>query len=230
MTSPIRVAIADDHQAIIDGYLYRLNDASDIKVVGVAFDGQELEALLAQHSAEVLILDVGLPTAPDNANPYPILHAIPQFIERYPSLSILVISMHTERTLINEVIKAGASGYILKDDRKTIRDLANVIRTVGKGDVYFSKRAFQKWQKRGVGKTEAAPTARQIEVLSLCAAHPELTTNEVAKRLSVRPSTVRNLLSEAYRRLGVNNRTSAIHKARQLGLITPHVSYAAPTH
>lgn len=231
MTSKINVVIADDHQGIIDGYLYRLSGEADIQVVGTAFYGQEVEPLLAKHpQTNVLILDVGLPTAPDNPNPYPILHLIPDLLDRYRPLAILVISMHTERALINQVMKAGASGYIVKDDRSTIQDLGNVIRTVAKGDVYFSRRAFQNWQKRRGAQKEPDLTGRQLEVLSLCAAYPELTTAELANKLTVQPSTVRNLLSDAYRRLGVRNRTTAITKARKLGLLTPSVEYTGPSN
>ena len=225
MKTCIRVVIADDHQGIIDGYLYRLSNESDIKIVGTAFSASEVETLLATHTTDVLVLDVGLPTAPDNPNLYPILHFIPNLLQRYRNLSILIISMHTERTIINEVMNAGVKGYILKDDRETIEDLARVIRMVAKGGVYFSDRAFQQWQKPKSGAAKQKPTARQIEVLSLCAAYPELTTAELAEQLSVRPSTVRNLLSDAYRRLGVSNRHSAIQKARQLGLITKQIPY-----
>ncbi len=65
----IRVAILDDNQSIIDGYLYRLNPAPEIEVVGVAYFGVELESLLAEHPADVVLLDVYVPVAPDNPNP-----------------------------------------------------------------------------------------------------------------------------------------------------------------
>jgi len=68
---------------------------------------------------------------------------------------------------------------------------------------------------------ESTPTVRQLEVLSLCASYPDATSAELANRLGIANSTFRNLLSEAYLRLDVRNRTSAIAKARQLGLISP---------
>jgi DNA-binding CsgD family transcriptional regulator len=64
-------------------------------------------------------------------------------------------------------------------------------------------------------------TPRQLELLSLCAAYPDLSTAELAQKMSVSNSTVRNLLSSAYLRLNVHSRTAAIEKARDLGLITP---------
>jgi DNA-binding CsgD family transcriptional regulator len=99
-----------------------------------------------------------------------------------------------------------------------------VVRLVAKGGVYFSAQAFEQWQKSKAVR-ESVPTARQLEILSQCAAYPNLTTVELAKQLSIAPTTVRNLLSLAYRRLGVANRAAAITKARHLGLITPYVEY-----
>src|SRR3990172_7740248 len=119
----IRVAILDDHQSIIDGYLYRLNQAPDVEVVATATFAEDFETLLASHAVEVLILDIFVPTSPDNPSPYPILHAIPKWLQRYPHLAVLVISMYNRRTLIKSVVEAGASGYILKDDKPLIQEL-----------------------------------------------------------------------------------------------------------
>ena len=117
----IRVAILDDHQSIIDGYVYRLSQAPDIEVVATATYAGEFEELLASHTIDVLILDVFVPSAPDNPSPYPILHSIPQWLQQFPDLAILVISMYNRRTLVKSVVEAGASGYILKDDKPVIK-------------------------------------------------------------------------------------------------------------
>jgi two-component system, NarL family, nitrate/nitrite response regulator NarL len=219
MHAPIQVAILDDHQSIIDGYLHRLSDTPELEVIATAAFGNELEPLLAQHAVDVLLLDVGVPMAADDPNPYPILHLIPHLLHKYPALHVLVISMHNRRVLIKAVMEAGASGYILKDDRETIRELGAVIRTVAKGGVHFSQQALRHFLKND---TEAALlTIRQLEVLSLCAAHPDASTAEIAQWLKVADSTVRNLLSGTYRRLDVHSCAAAVAKARQLGLITP---------
>jgi two-component system, NarL family, nitrate/nitrite response regulator NarL len=221
MSTKVRVAILDDHQSIIDGYLYRLSNTPDIEVVAMATFSSDLERLLGQHGVDVLLMDVKAPIAPDNLNPYPILHLIPRLLEKYRDLSILVISMYADRILIKSVMAAGASGYILKEDRATIQDLGHVLLTVARGGVYFSRQAheqFTEWQAE-----EPLLTTRQLEVLSLFAAYPDLTSTAVALKLDISDSTVRNLLSGVYLRLGVHNRTAAIIKARRLGLLTPHV-------
>ena len=221
MSKKTRVAILDDHQSIIDGYLYRLNRTPEIEVVGTALYGEDLEALVSRCAVDVLMLDVNVPTSRTNDNPYPILHAIPRFLQMCPDLEVLVISMYSERALIKAVMEAGANGYVLKDDQAAIRDLGAIVQTIAHGGVHYSQPIHQLLLRQRRGANEPLLTARQLEVLSVCAAYPDASTAELARRLNVAHSTVRNLLSSAYLRLGVAHRTTAIAKARQLGLITP---------
>lgn len=100
--------------------------------------GDELEVTLAEHSTDCLLLDVNVPTSAENPNPYPILYAIPKLLQIYAGLNILVISMYAERGLIRAVIEAGASGYVLKDDQTTARDLGSVVMSIAGGGIYFS--------------------------------------------------------------------------------------------
>ncbi len=221
MSKKIRVTILDDHQSIIDGYLYRLNSFPQIEVGAVLTLGEELEPTLATYPTDVLLLDIYVPTSKDNANPYPILYAIPKLLDLYPSLNILVITMHNERSLIRSVTETGISGYILKDDQEMIRDLGNVILSVASGAVVFSQQVHQLLLRSH--KTQAGDQLlnRQVEILSLCAAYPDSTTAELAHKMGLSNSTIRNLLSNAYLRLGVHTRLAAVTKARQLGIITP---------
>lgn len=218
MTKKINVTILDDHQSIIDGYRYRLSENPNIEVVATALFAEDLTPTLDQNSTDVLILDINVPTSQTNLNPYPMLHLIPKLLDRHGEMSILVISMHCTPTMVKAVMDAGANGYILKDDKSTIQDLANVVSSVAGGGIFLSQLAYQQLYKR-VPK-EASLTKRQLEVLSLCAAYPDATTARLASRLNVENSTVRNLLSGAYLRLDVHSRAAAIVKAQKLGLIT----------
>jgi two-component system nitrate/nitrite response regulator NarL len=110
----IHVAILDDHQSIIDGYLFRLGQSPDIEVVVTAKYTDELEALLARTPVDVLLLDVQVSISADNLNPYPILERIPAWLQSYPELSVLVISMYNLPSLLRSVMEVGASGYLLK--------------------------------------------------------------------------------------------------------------------
>ena len=218
MTEKIQVMIMDDHQSIVDGYLYRLSQVPEIKVVATLSYGDELEPALREQSADVLILDINVPTAPKNSSPYPIFHTIPKLLQLYPNLEILVISMFDDPSLIRGVVDAGASGYILKNDSKIIQELGKVILSVANGGVCFSEKAL----KVVLGKKEEAFTTRQLEVLSLCAAYPNSKTAELAGKMQIANSTLRNLLSTVYLKLGVQTRAAAIAKARELGIITPN--------
>lgn len=219
MEQKIRVAIMDDHPPIIVGYVSRLKETPNIEVVGTCSRGELLEPMLAEKPADVLLLDVIVPISDTNRSPYPILSVIPRLLQIYPNMAILVISMHNQQSLIRAVIEAGASGYILKDDPFFLQDLPTIVETVSHGGIYFSQQAHQQVFRRGA----AAPqlTARQLEALSLCAAFPQDNTAELAERMKVANSTMRNLLSGAYVILDVHSRTAAVAKAQQLGLISP---------
>ncbi len=221
MAPKIRVAILDDHPSTVEGYVSRLTRSPGFEVVGTAAFGEELEQLLADKPVDVLLVDVGVQTGPENINPYPILHAIPQLLQTYPELRVLVISMYTERALIRAVMEAGANGYVFKDDRTANLELDSIVRAVACGGVYLSQRARQEMLGHQPAGAEPPLTPRQSQALSLAAAYPDSTEAELARKLSVANSTLRNLLHNAYLRLNVSTRAAAVTKARHLGLITP---------
>ncbi len=214
----IRIAILDDHQSIIDGYLHRLSQNQEIIIVDYACCGEYLYEMLNRHPIDVLILDIGVPLKPEQKDPYPVISQIPIILERYPLINILVISMYHQPTLIESVIEAGASGYILKDDIDSIQSLPGIIEVVANGGSFLSPDAVNRLARKISG--EIFPSPRQLEVLSLCAAHPEATSTELAQQMQIAPSTFRNLLSRAYFHLKANNRAEAILKARRMGLLT----------
>ena len=217
----VRVAILDDHQSIIDGYIYRLSSTPEIDVVATANFGEELESVLSKHRADVLLLDLSVRTSPENPNPFPILYLVPKLLQKYPNLSVLIISMFAEPGLMRSIIEAGASGYILKDDQSAFRELGNIVLSVANGGIYFSKRAHNLYIQAEAANGSDLLTPRQMEVISLCAAYPDASTSDLAQMLTVSNSTVRNLLSSLYLRLGVHSRTAAVEKAREMGIITP---------
>jgi two-component system, NarL family, response regulator DesR len=217
MTNKIQAIIMDDHQSIVDGYLYRLSNVPEIEVIATLAYGDDLEPTLQEHSVDVLVLDVEVPASPENSNPYPILYTIPKLLQLYPNLAILVISMHNEPGLIRAVIDAGATGYILKSDSSKIQELGKWILSLVNGDPCFSDKILRVFP----GRPNEPFTARQLEALSLCAAYPNSKTAELAGKMKIANSTLRNLLSTVYLKLGVQTRAAAIAKARQMGIITP---------
>lgn len=220
MTKLVKVSILDDHQTILDGYQFRLANSPRVEIASTLQFGSEINAALEKYSTDVLILDINVPTSQDNPNPYPILHVIPSLLQKYPNLAILVISMHNDRSLIRAVMEAGASGYILKDDQSMLVDLENVIVSIAAGGIFLSREISNILLPANTNE-DVPLSQRQLEVLSLSLAFPDDTTADLAKKLSVANSTVRNLLSGAYIKLGVRTRAAAIAKARKLGVITP---------
>lgn len=223
MKDKIQVVIMDDHQSIVDGYLYRLSKVPEIEVVQTLAYGDDLEPTLKVRPADVLVLDVEVPASPENSNPYPILHTIPRLLRQYPNLAILVISMHNEPGLIRAIVDAGAMGYILKSDSSKIQELGQWILSLVRGEPCFSDKILRVFP----GRPNEPFTARQLEALSLCAAYPNSKTAELADKMHIANSTLRNLLSTVYLKLGVQTRAAAIAKARQMGILTPDP--AAPT-
>jgi two-component system nitrate/nitrite response regulator NarL len=216
----IRVAILEDHQSIIDGYLFRLGGNPDIELVGVAGFGSELDSLLETVAVDVLFLDVQVKTSPDNPAPYPIFHYMTRLGQLYPEMAILIISMIDNRTLIGELMKSGAKGYIIKDESAVIAKLSEVVESVANGNNYVSQRVYELINEPASARKKPVLTPRQLEALSLCAAHPNWNRNELAAAMVVTPPTARNLLSGAYFRLGVNTLSGAVQKAVELGLVT----------
>jgi len=190
MQRKVRVAILEDHQSIIDGYVYRLANNPRIEVVGSITYGEELEAFLARRlTPDVLILDVNVPTSPDNPSPYPILHVIPSLLQKHPDLNIIIISMFADHGLVRAAVDAGASGYIHKEDRGMLLDLGSVILSVADGGICFSQRAHRVLLSGDTIPIKQRLTARQMEALSLCAAYPNQTTAELAHKMEVSNST-----------------------------------------
>lgn len=221
MEPKIRVAILDDHPMIVEGYLSKLRHDPQIEVTATLSVADLLEPVLQTGAVDVLILDVSVPISAENRNPFPILHVIPKLLEEHPSLNILIVSMRAERGLIRGVMEAGANGYVLKDDQAANADLPAIIKSVAEGGVYLSGEAGALYAKHLDAESGRQLSPRQLEAISLCAAYPGAKNVELAKKMKVEHSTFRNFLSGAYIKLGAGNRTEAIAKARQMGLITP---------
>lgn len=221
MESKLRVAILDDHPMIVEGYLAKLGKDPQLEITATLGVADLLEPVLKKSEVDVLILDVSVPTSAENRNPYPILHVIPKLLDEYPNLNILVISMHTERGLIREVMAAGANGYVLKDDQNANANLPEVIKSVAAGGIYLSDEARVLYEKNLENDNGKKLSPRQLEALSLCAAFPGEKSVVLAKKMFITHSAFRTLLSGAYIKLGARNRAEAIAKARQMGLIAP---------
>ncbi|MBP6210878.1 MAG: response regulator transcription factor [Anaerolineales bacterium] len=217
MSHSIKIAIIEDHQGIIDGYKFRLQKAEDIEIIDVAMNGEELNALLATHlEIDILIMDINVPVSTQNKNFFPILQLVPKIIEEHPNTRVLIISMLSELNLIKELVDAGISGYVVKDDVESIRALSSILRKINRGELYFSESIKGKLQDF---VNQFGLTNRQLEILSVCAAYPDLTSEQVAEMIDIASSSLRTTLSAIYSRLNVRSKAAAIFKAKDLGLI-----------
>jgi DNA-binding NarL/FixJ family response regulator len=124
--------------------------------------------------------------------------------------------MYQQPSLIEALLQVGISGYIFKDDGASIQQLAKVVVVIASGGFYFSQGAYRDL-RRSLPRHNLTP--RQLEILSLCAAYPNSTTNSIVQMLGVSGPTVRNLLSGAYIRLRVQTRAAAIAAAYEMGII-----------
>ena len=119
--------------------------------------------------------------------------------------------------MIRSILEAGTKGYILKDDFASVRNLGSIIETLAKGGTYMSNRVSEIIFSSHI--EESTLTTRELEVLSLCAAYPDESTGDLADRLEIANSTVRNFLHKIYIKLQVHGRAAAILKAQEKGLL-----------
>lgn len=216
MENTVRVAILDDHQSILDGFQYRLMHAKDIQVVASASFGEDLLPMIQNNQVDVLLLDLSVPTSAENSNQFPMIFALRTLMDDFPALKVIVISNFKEKTLVKNAIERGARGYIFKDDHASIQQLARIVMIVSAGGNYFSEGAYFDLADRN---SKLKLTPRQKEVLEVASAYPDDSTEELAKRLNISGSTLRNILSSSYTRLNVHTRSAAIDKVRQMGFV-----------
>lgn len=216
METMVRVAILDDHQSILDGFHYRLMDSKEINVIASATYGEDLFPLIRNNPVDVLLLDLSVPTSAENTNQFPMIFALRTLLDEFPALKVIIISNFKEKTLVKSAIERGVRGYIFKDDHASIQQLARIVMIVSAGGIYFSTGAYFDITDEG---SKSNLTPRQREVLEVSSAYPDDSTDDLARRLNISGSTLRNILSSAYTRLGVHTRSAAIDKVRQMGIV-----------
>ncbi len=217
MRQTITIGILEDHIATAMGLKAQLDLNPRLSVVWMAQYYQAVAENLRKHPTNLLILDIGLPNSPEETEPYPIFHVIPELLRTYPEIKILVVSMHSRPALFKAIKDTGASGYILKHDGESFNRLDEILLDIYENDsIHYSPEVL-----KVLTESEELPrlTNRQTQILSLIRSKPGISNVQLAEVLVVAPSTVRNHLSDIYLKLGVSNRTSAIIKAQKLGLL-----------
>ena len=212
----IRIFIADDHKIFRDGLVSLLSREDDMIVVAQAASGKEVLEQLHTVSPDLLILDIHMPGMPGEA--------ICKWVkEQSPQMLVLVLSMHDESTYILKMLEAGASGYLLKEAGAT--ELLQAIRTVAKGDTYYSQHVSQTILHQLIrGKqqreTNRIPlTKRELEVLRLIA--EEYSNQEIADKLFISVRTVDTHRTNIIDKLDVKNTAGLVRYALKHGLVEP---------
>ncbi len=203
----IRILIADDHDILRAGLKYILQDSGDIEVAGEAVDGHEALALVRSGHWDALVLDLSMPGKSG-------IELIKQIKGEFPKLPILILSMHKEDLYAVRALKAGASGYLCKDNAETL--LAQAIRKVAGGGLFINqavaeKLAMEMLSGTGGGLPHSRLTDREYQVFLLLA--KGLGVTGIGHALSLSVKTVSTYKARVQEKMGLANAAELIHYA-----------------
>ncbi|MEM6818371.1 MAG: response regulator transcription factor [Pseudomonadota bacterium] len=212
---PIRVALIDDQMLVRQGIagLLALSDA--VEVVAEADDGAEAVVLVEAHSPDVVLMDMRMPRL-NGAD------AIRALTEAGSSVLVIILTTFDDHEQVLDGIRAGAKGYLLKD--VSLDDLVAAIESVARGETMIQPALTQTLLK-GLGERSGDATSdsveplspRETEVIRLMAGG--YSNKEISQALSKSEGTIKNQVSNILSKLGVRDRTRAVLKAIELGLI-----------
>ncbi|MCU0228411.1 MAG: response regulator transcription factor [Bryobacterales bacterium] len=208
MPDPVRVLLADDHGLVRKGFRRLLEDSSNILVAGEAGSGREALALAEQLRPDVAVLDVSMPDMDG-------LEAARELKRRYPSMAVLMVSMHADPAYAKTAREAGASGYVLKAAAEL--DLEDAILRVAEGQLVFA-------EMQGAGESREAErlralTPRERQVLQLLASGKA--NKEIAAQLGVSVNTVAVHRARLMDTLGIRGTAELTLFAVRSGLVSP---------
>lgn len=197
MSEPLRVALADDHELVLEGLRGLLAHEPDMEVVSTATDGASLLSAIERLRPDVVVLDLQMP-APDGAS------CLAEIRRRGLPVRVLVLTAFGDGESIQSALEGGADGFALKTapPRQTIE----AIRQVGQGYLVFPP-AARKWLRGHWRDPGPALSEREWEVLELVARG--YTNVQIAEALRLSDNTVKFHLQNIYQKLGVSNRTEA---------------------
>lgn len=213
---PIRVLLADDHTLVRAG-IRALLEKLPVIVVAEASDGRDALHLVKTYRPDVVVMDIAMPGLNG-------LEATKRLAKEFPQISVLILSMHKSEEYVWQALRAGASGYLLKDADLT--ELALAIKAVASGETYLSppisKHVIQDYLRR-VGGGESLLerlTPRQREILQLIA--EGMTTKEIAQTLKISVKTVETHRAQLMERLNIHDVAGLVRYALKMGLVQPH--------
>ncbi|WP_026116944.1 response regulator [Nocardiopsis valliformis] len=217
---PIRVLVVDDHALFRRGLVSVLNDEDDIDVVDEAGDGDEAVVLATELRPDVVLMDVMMPNSTG-------IEACPRIRAAVPEVKFVMLTMSEDEADLFEALKAGATGYLLKEIAVT--DIARAVRAIAEGQSFINPAMAIKLigEFAELAKQEKTPkaapaipelTPRETEVLKLLAR--SLNNREIGERLFITENTVKNHVRNILEKLQVHSRTEAAIYAVRAEYIT----------
>jgi DNA-binding NarL/FixJ family response regulator len=212
MSKSIQVLLADDHPLVRTGIRATLIAESDLRLVGEATNGREVQWLCRELKPDVLLLDLNMP------GPSP-TETMAYVREYCPDTHVIVLTAHDDDAYIRGLVAAGVSGYVLKDEASEA--VVRAIRSVVQGNNWFSRSVVEKLARgRTTTPVAAKPpilTDRELEVLRLVVAGK--TNQEIAASLGISVKTVEKHIGELFVKLGAASRVEAAVHAVRVGLV-----------
>ncbi len=209
-----RIILVDDHEVVRLGLKSLLEQHPQFDVVGEAGSAREALEQVASHKPDVVVMDIRLPGTSG-------IEACEQIVNQFPNTKVIMLTSYAEDEMLFSAIRAGASGYILKQIGS--EDLVKAIESVGRGEALLdpavTQRVFQE-VRRAVKEEEASAFSHlsQQEKHVLLLVSEGKTNREIAKNLFLGEGTVRNYVSSILSKLSVNNRAEAAAYAVQHSL------------
>lgn len=203
--SKIKVIIADDHALIREGIKKLLELEHGIEIVAVAADGVEAIEAIDRHNPDVVLLDINMP----NMNG---IECLKEIKTNYKKVKVIMLTIHEDSEYLIKTINIGAEGYVLKD--ADVSSLVKAIRNVVAGEAYIHPtlssvlvKAYQRKEIRKEPYDEVALTKREFEVI--CLISRGFNNKEIANELFISEKTVKNHVSNIFKKIKVNDRTQA---------------------
>jgi DNA-binding NarL/FixJ family response regulator len=215
-TTPLRVLLADDHVTVRHGLKLLIDGQPDMKVIAEASDGATAVKSAAALKPDVVVMDISMPGMNG-------LVATRALKEQQPGTAVITLTRHSDDAYLQELLRAGVSGYVLKQSAPT--ELLRAIREAAAGAQYLDSTlaarvtaGFLAREGRTVDKPGAALSQREAEVLRLIASG--YSNKEIAGRLSLSVKTVEAHKANAMRKLGLNGRIDIVKYALLQGWLT----------
>lgn len=218
----IRVLLADDHALVRAGIRSLLEQCGNIEIVAEADNGADAVVLAGEHLPDVVLMDISMPVMGG-------LQATGEIKRKFPFVRIIILTMHLNEAYVEQALRAGASGYLLKDSETS--DLLHVIDVVMRGGVHLGPRASKQLvdsylSRAPATRKESAPaqpapeillTARQREILQCIV--EGMTGKEIARHLGISPKTVEGHRAQLMQRLHIHDVPSLVRYAIRAGLV-----------